>query len=174
MQTEAQAALEKFAPVAREFCEFIDGATTMDRNEFFSLLPIRLARICEAGASLPAVRLASADSEDPEIEFELECASDPAPLKKWSHLQPSLSKIFGEADGYWVLFSSTVDDAPVRGSISDDLADIYLDLQKNLRKLTAGSSPNETCLEAWILFHGHWYRHAIDALKYSIALLNLP
>ena len=146
----------------------------MDRQAFSLALPINLAKICEAGASLPAVHLASTDSEDSEIEFEREGAGGPVSLEKWSHLQPALSSIFGEADGYWMLFDPTIDDAPVRGSISDDLADIYIDLQKSLAKLTAGLNPSETCFEAWVLFHSHWYRHAVNALKYSIALLDLP
>jgi len=78
MQPEAQAALEQFAPVAREFCEFIDNATTMHRQVFLAV-PIKLARICEAGASLPATHLVSQDAEDEdEIAFDVESAVDPS------------------------------------------------------------------------------------------------
>jgi hypothetical protein len=115
MQTEAQAALEKFVPVAREFCEFIDHATTMDREAFSLALPVKLARICEAGASLPAVQLDSKDTED-EVAFDLELLTDPDHLKKYSHLVSILRSIFGHADVYWVLFNPLMNEPAVQGT----------------------------------------------------------
>jgi len=49
-----------------------------------------------------------------------------------------------------------VNEAPVQTTISDDLTDIYLDLQEILAKISAGRDANEICFDAWLAFLANW------------------
>jgi len=139
MSSEAQFAVDKFACAAREFCAFIDEATTVGRQAFLLALPIQLARIFAAGAFLPAVPLVS-DGEDSDSQDVSERQ------EKWPFVVTNLQSLLGKDDAYWSVFDPTAREEPVQGTVSGDLADIYRDLQETLRRISSGADANDICL----------------------------
>jgi hypothetical protein len=77
----------------------------------------------------------------------------------------------GDHDLYSVVFDpSERDSAPVTGSLADDVADIYRDLQDGFAELRAGRSAN--ALWQWKFgFDRHWGKHAGEA---NYALHSFP
>jgi hypothetical protein len=138
----------------------------MERHALILELTIHLARICEAGASLPTVELVTETADEDEREFTDH-------TKKWSILLPRLQSIFGKNDPYW-RFDPTTKEEPVQGTISDDVADIYLDLKEALAQIPSLADANDICFALRLAFRTHSFRHAADALKYSIVLSDLP
>jgi hypothetical protein len=70
---------------------------------------------------------------------------------------------FGEHDFYWMFFDPRDPASTVGGSLSDDLGDIYLDVEEGLRAWDRGDRPEAV----WIWRFGldaHWARHAVTAL----------
>ena len=85
-------------------------------------------------------------------------------------LTNGIGQKLGDFDFYSVVFDPYErDSAPVTGSLADDLADIYRDLQAGFAELRAGRASN--ALREWKFgFDHHWGRHAAEAIY---ALYNL-
>ena len=79
-------------------------------------------------------------------------------------LQRRLGEKLGDIDFYSVVFDPyDFDTTPVTGSLADDLADIYRDLQDGFAALRNGETAN--ALWQWKFgFDSHWGKHAVEAM----------
>jgi len=82
----------------------------------------------------------------------------------WRKLYGSLKEKLGDADSYWMVFDAKKDNEAIRGSLADDIVDIYRDLQEGL-VLKNKACPQSAIWEWRPLFDSHWGYHAMDALK---------
>ena len=141
--TDHLEAIRTFARVARRFCAFVD-ATDQDTHRLRDAREC-LASLIAAGARLPLIE------HPPDVD-----AADVRVPSPWSG--------FGECDIYWKVFDPNVDEAPIAGSLTDDFADIYLDLMRGLLAFDTGNE--EGAGWEWRFhFDHHWGDHAVDALR---------
>ena len=82
----------------------------------------------------------------------------------WS-LSTRLREVFGNLDGYWEVFDPTRKDESVSGSLANDIAEIYFDLQESLKLLRGAAGPSDVYWQWRFDFQGHWGRHATSALR---------
>lgn len=136
-----------FVNQARQFCGFVEKASD------YPLLPRllgarkRLLELYRTGSALPQV-------EPPE---GIDAGPNAEKPKNWVG--------FDKFEFYWEVFDPYVDEAPVVGSLSDDLLDVYFDLRRGL-KLWDKDVPKAAAIWEWRFhFDAHWGDHAIDALR---------
>ncbi len=124
-------------------------------------LSVLLASLCEVAARLPWVKPATG-GEDTKSE------SIAAHTDKWNRLAEILRERFGSLDEYWEVFDPTQREDPVQCFLSNDIAEIYLDLQDALKLLTSGAALEDIYFDWRFEFREHWSRHAADALKVTL------
>jgi uncharacterized protein DUF5063 len=83
-----------------------------------------------------------------------------------------IANLDGEDLFYWKVFDPfDLEDGPLQTTISDDLADIYCDLQEGLVTLRASSLPSDRIIWEWKFgLESHWGRHAVSAMNALHAL----
>lgn len=85
--------------------------------------------------------------------------------ESWKTIYEDLQNRLSERNSYWKVFDPWQDVEPIRGSISDDLADTWRDLKAGLLVLDAGSLANAVA-EWRFSFHYHWGpNHATHVLR---------
>lgn len=147
MTTLEPTSADDFAHLTRDYDAFLhttSGLSLLERREGTAW---HLARLYAAALGLPPVT--PADTQDP---------IDPALI------DPPVD--FGDLDLYWLVFDPTQPDAPVAGSLRDDLLEINHDLQRGLH-LFDQATPQAVTDAVWTWrfdFHTHWGRHALGAL----------
>jgi uncharacterized protein DUF5063 len=111
----------------------------------------------------------------------VEPADDSAPSSRltheeWSALFKALGEHLGPYALYWDVYDPTKlePDDPVAGSLADDLADIYRDLQDGLRDWGHQDvDRRRNALWQWrFSFESHWGAHAVDAIRAIHWFLN--
>ena len=119
-------------------------------------------------------RLASTVAGLPTIDQGNLYESD-AHAKYWKPLYEDLKARLGEYAAYWEVFDPQhpEDDDPVRGSLADDLADIFCDLKKGLTAWSrAGAATRRDIVFTWRLnFEIHWGEHLTGAFRAIHSLL---
>jgi len=163
MTPEERSALERFPLVAQEFCRYVDDIDGIDIQHLIQGLTVHLARLCEVAACLPWVEPATSgiDCHPEEIT---------AHTKEYMRLKNIWKKKLGSADNYWEIFDPTEKEELVEGSLSGDIAEIYLDLKDAISLLTNGTAAEDVYFDWRLTFHSHWSRHAANALKVTLAL----
>lgn len=138
--------IRSFVQAARDFCEFVEQASTVESiGPRLSRGRSVLANIVAAGATLPLS----------------EATTDKVLL--WDGAPPSWPG-FGPHDIYWEVFDPYVDEERVAGSLSDDFLDIYRDLKRGLVAFDNGQQ--QDAVWDWRFhFDYHWGEHAVDALR---------
>lgn len=141
-----------FVDQARQFCAFVDKASEYPLDERLVTARQRLLELYEAGSQLP------------QIEAEaIEHGQKQNRSKEWPG--------FERFDAYWEVFDPYEESQPVAGSLSDDVLDVYGDLQRGLALWDKGGATSNDALRvsaiwAWrFSFEVHWGDHAIDALR---------
>ena len=112
--------LADFRGLAEEYVALIDGVEAGEKllAELASLLP----RLYSSATELPDVRPEGDDEPARESRFE-----------DWQLIGGRLDRLLGDHDLYWAVDpTGTAEQEPTAGSLSDDLADIYLDLNDGL------------------------------------------
>ena len=159
-----QEAVENFPRLAENLCRLMDTQAEYNRAQFFGSMAIQLAHVCAVAAQLPIV--------EPDTEGEDYSQDQVAShSEKQLRLADSLRKKIGDMDTYRTVFDPMSKEEPITCSLSDDLAEIYLDLMDALELHRRSRSINDTYWEWRFDFRSHWARHAADALK--VILFNL-
>lgn len=145
-QPEESEGVRSFVEAARDFCEFVETASTVESvAERLHLGRHCLAKLVAAGAALPLV----------------EATTDKVLL--WDGT-PSDWPCFGPHDLYWEVFDPYTDEDRVAGSLSDDFLEIYRDLKGGLVAFDDGL--HQDAVWEWRFhFDHHWGEHAVDALR---------
>jgi hypothetical protein len=128
-----------FADLTREYCDIVDRAGALGRNEFLELIEPLVARLYASAAELPPVVL---EGEDFEIALEVTLT-----LKQ-------LEALFADRDIFRVVFDPWSNDEPVHSSLAECLAEIYKDLREGLAAFEAGH-PHQAVWE----WHEGWEIH---------------
>lgn len=148
MNTElgADAEVRAFVAAAKDFCEFVDTAFTVENlSERLRMARHCLAKLVAAGSALPLV----------------EATTDE--IVVWDGGPPDWPG-FGPHDLYWEVFDPYVDEERVAGSLSDDFLDIYRDLERGLLAYDEGQQ-HDAVWEWRFHFDHQWGEHAVDALR---------
>lgn len=139
--------LAAFVAEARQFCDFIERASSFALSDRLRGTRLRLLALYEAGCALPHV-------EPPE---GFDAGPNAARPEGW----PGFEKF----ETYWEIFDPYVDGSPVVGSLSDDLLDVYFDVRRGL-DLWKSQAPRAAAIWEWRFhFDTHWGDHAVDALR---------
>jgi hypothetical protein len=86
--------------------------------------------------------------------------------QQWDDLYSILKEKLGNWDLYSHVFDPTRDQEAIKGSLADDIADIYRDLKKGLVCHHSDCKPPDDILCEWrLLFYSHWGDHATSALR---------
>ena len=142
-----------FRSVATRYVALIDEAEDCEQllAGLASLLPV----LYSTAVGLPDVEPETDDGPVPESRFE-----------DWQLVRGRLDRLLGDGDLYWAIDpSGTGEQQPAAGSLSDDLADIYLDVNEGLALLAAGGSEVDAVWEWRFSFWSHWGTHAADAIR---------
>ena len=141
-----------FGSLAAAFCELVKSSETVGLGELVNRATELIVGLYDAAMRLP-------QSEPSEQD-----APQPVTRDDWQTLFKRLSFQLGEINDYSFVFDPyELNAAPVIGSLADDFADIYSDLQIGLVLHTAGAS--DDAIWQWRFgFENHWGRHAAHAL----------
>jgi hypothetical protein len=127
---------------------------------------------------LPAVEFGEDDDEGDEVE-DAEKLKSQVQAKvqigqvEWNHLYNALKEKLGDWNLYWQVFDPTKVSEAIRGSLADDIADIYRDLKDGINLQENDKVlPRDIIFEWRIGFYSHWGRHAINALGTIHCLLE--
>jgi hypothetical protein len=154
MPNENAELADRFGEVAGRFCSLVDSSKNCNRNEFASQIYQILPKLIDQAIGLPDVK--SSGNHEAKVRQKVE---------EWGWLYKSLKERFGEWDLYRQVFDPTRDSEAIRGSLADDIADIYRDLKEGLvLKETCRSGPEDLIWQWRLSFYSHWGKHAIDAL----------
>jgi hypothetical protein len=76
-----------------------------------------------------------------------------------------LKEKLGTSGIYWEIFDSTTFSEPIKGSLADDISDIYFDLKESVYLADRNARPEDTLWEMRFSFSSHWGRHLTSALR---------
>ena len=168
MSTSAEnaEAANRFGSVAQRFCSVVDSAPNLNRTELLVQVYRILPQLINEAVDLPNVEFS--DDEGQEEEQRKSQARVQARLSQaqWAKLYAFLREKLGDWDLYWQVFDPIKDNEAIRGSLADDIADIYRDLKAGLvLSAVQQTLPEDNIWEWRLLFYSHWGKHAIDALR---------
>ena len=154
-------AVKSFPIVAGEFCQLIENHEGYTRKHMVDNVLMLLSRLWAIGAQLPDLEPATEGHDFTQEEVKRhseEC------VKHYTALRTKLADL----DTYWSVFDPTEQEQSAPGSLSADLAEIYLDLRDSIGLLSSGQHINDVYWEWKFDFREHWARHAVEALKVAI------
>jgi hypothetical protein len=146
---------QDFVSFVRQYEALIDGAAQARPYDLLASCARLLPRIYAAGLDLPDLYA------DRDIE-ETSLVSSP---------MSALLTLLGAVDRYFEVFDPVYDREAIAASLSDDLADIYLDLVRPLRQFDAGLQ-SEAVWQWRFNVRGHCGDHIVDALRAIHRLVN--
>ena len=151
-------AFRDFSLVAAEFCNIVDSTSDLDRVELLSRLYVILPRLIYQGTVLPALSVSDNDTGKEIGQTRMKEA-------EWGRLYERLKKKLEDWNLYWQVFDPTKDSEAIRGSLADDIADIYRDVKEGLYLHDLDSALQQDAIFRWrVLYYSHWGQHAINAL----------
>jgi hypothetical protein len=161
-------AVDGFRVVAAEFIRLMETHEKYAMPALVHATHSLLARLYLAGLLLP-VKPESAFDEDPDEPTTARHSSNrPGPHQsRWRPLFRELSTKFGPAwNSYQEVFDPYANppEAPVTGSLADDLSDIYCDLKRGEDYWASGEF--DAAVWEWQFgFESHWSEHTTGALR---------
>ncbi len=162
--SDIHTAFREFSLVAAEFCDVVDSASALNRVALLSRLYEILPRLICQGTRLPDFSVSDNDTDK---------GIGPTRMKEaeWGRLYESLKEKLEDWDLYWQVFDPTKDSEAIRGSLADDIADIYRDVNEGLDFHDPQLALQQDAIFGWrVLYYSHWGQHAINAL-YTIHFL---
>lgn len=142
-------AVERFAEVARRYCEWAEGEFGQGQHE------MQRARLLLAELHLAALRLPYLESADDAEAVHL-------PHEEWSHFFGKFGDL--PLNGYWDVFNPLEEAGPIFNSLADDLADIYRDVKAGLALFDEGHFSGANW-EWRFNFQIHWGQHLVGAQR---------
>jgi hypothetical protein len=165
-------AVEAFLTLARRYCETVETREPDDPVSFLRNVQPLLAGLCHAALLLPGL-----DEIDlPNGGEGLDTRDDAHGLiDRWRPLMQGLIDDLGADADYWEMFDPYELAHPLQGSLADDLADVFIDLDEGLRRWDgADFALRRAIVWEWrFSYENHWGRHATSALRAIHALLYL-
>lgn len=154
-------AFEEFVEVGKAFCSLVESPLKITREKFLEDLYWILPRLIAAG-----IDLRSGEPDSGQL------VSDRVHVEEWSSLHSALQEKLAPTTIYWTVFNPLQEEAPVAGTLADDIADIYRDVKPGLVALELGISRRDIEWEWRFTFEFHRGKHAIEALMVIHQLMN--
>lgn len=166
MQSESKVIFERnsveFVTVAAQYCQFLENAEGMERDEFvdtiLKILPLLYVK---------ALLLSEMELMDEEDEMLETCVTE----ESYSMMNANLADIMGDRDDYLDVFVEDMkySDQPVTRYISEGLSDIYQDIKDFVFVFRQGVNRNmhnalATCQENFKLYWGQKLVNTLRAL----------
>lgn len=166
MQSESKVIFERnsveFVTVAAQYCQFLENAEGMGRDEFvdtiLKILPLLYVK---------ALLLSEMELMDEEDEMLETCVTE----ESYSMMNANLADIMGDRDDYLDVFVEDMkySDQPVTRYISEGLSDIYQDIKDFVFIFRQGVNRNmhnalATCQENFKLYWGQKLVNTLRAL----------
>jgi hypothetical protein len=148
---------KRFSTVATEFCDAVDSASEVGKVELLSRIYKLLPRLIQEGIALPSLSLSESDTRKEIRKTRMNDA-------EWGQLYEFLKEKLGDWNLYWQVFDPTTDSEAIRGSLADDIADIYRDVEEGLGYHDPDLAMQTDITFGWrIGYYSHWGKHAMDA-----------
>ena len=149
-------AFTDFYKSATDFCGFMESELKNTANEFLQTSRIHLIGLYEAALQLPAVDL--------EITVEYEYAFNNLEFER---VLSCIVERLGTSRYYWHIFnpSREEDTKPVCGDLSDDLGDMYKDLNRAILLFNKPDAKENALWQFKFDFDNHWGDHCMNALN---------
>lgn len=166
MRSESKVIFERnsveFVTVAAQYCQFLENAEGMERDEFvdtiLKILPLLYVK---------ALLLSEMELMDEEDEMLETCVTE----ESYSMMNANLADIMGDRDDYLDVFVEDMkySDQPVTRYISEGLSDIYQDIKDFVFIFRQGVNRNmhnalATCQENFKLYWGQKLVNTLRAL----------
>jgi Domain of unknown function (DUF5063) len=151
-------AVNRFPYAAEQFCQLLENQGDLPRKQFVDNLLAHLSNLLFIGAHLPDVSptTGGADFLNEDVErHSKECAQ----------LSNILKIKLGNLDAYWSVFDPTEPQKSAPNSLSQDLAEICMDLRDAIELAKSGEPTADVYWQWRFDFREHWARHAVEALK---------
>lgn len=146
----------EFLAVAQKYCLFIEEIEKYDKEKIFDYLHKALPLLYVRGSVLPGI-------EVDDFSFNEKYVTE----EQWQNTFNELREKFGSSDEFWYIENDNPLNDLVKGSLADQLADIYQDLkdftllyQKQLR-----DAKKVAVWEIRELFKAHWGFRVVNVLK---------
>ena len=156
--TASQHLALEFADTARRYCSLIDAHSAHSAEDLLRQLGTLLPELLYRGASL---HMDDREADLPPV--------DPNRHAAWETLSDSLNAHLGDFDLYWEVFDpvNRDEDDPISATLSDGLADIYLDLVSgHAFAETPDTHISVSTVANWrFQYEAHWGQHAASALR---------
>ncbi|MFA6305064.1 MAG: DUF5063 domain-containing protein [Patescibacteria group bacterium] len=153
-------AINQFALIAKEYCNFIENHKFKKNKSVYKLIDI-LIKLYSSALKLPKVKT----GKNHHI-------LDHVNQKMYTKITKKLFKEFTDFKFYWLIFNpliedKNIDDEVVKAGVYDDLADIYRDVKNGLIEYQENSLENITdAVWHWRFhFYTHWGDHLVSLLK---------
>nr|NQU94040.1 DUF5063 domain-containing protein [Bacteroidota bacterium] len=146
----------EFLAVAQKYCLFIEEIDKYEKKQIFDYLHKALPLLYLRGSVLPVIEVEDFSSNEKYLTEE-----------QWQTVFNEVREIIGKEDEYWFLENDNPLNEPVKGSLADNLTDIYQDMkdfvllyQKPLR-----DAKKVAVWEIADLFKSHWGFRVVNVLK---------
>ena len=153
-----------FIALANEYCNAVENATAMERDDFIAAMLRLLPRIY-----ISATDIANILAGDPDTYIQESLTED-----YYDAMRRSLESVFGEDDTYLDTFEEEMkySDTPIAASISEQLADIFQVMYNYLEVVRDAPDSLITDATAGIRqdFEQYWSRQLCNALRAINAL----
>jgi len=146
----------EFLSIAQKYCLFVEKIDEREKKDIFDALSKALPLIYVKGVLLPEI-----DVEDFSLNEKYVTA------EQWQDIFNDLRAAFGEDDEYWFIENDNPVNDPVKGSLADNLTDIYQDM-KDFVLLYQNPMRDAKKIAVWEirkLFFSHYGFRIVNVLK---------
>lgn len=153
MNAELDSIRDEFNLLAIQYLALFASPPT-ERIAWLRRVETAIADLYAAGLRLPLTEPSNQDAPTMPIEDSRRLAID------------IFERLGGDSFPYSIVFHPRdLDEAPVVGTLVDDLGSIYEDLTEGTALLAAGGSAEDVIWTWNFNFQSHWSRHAVGALQ---------
>jgi len=157
-------AIDEFAEIAKEYCQLIEKHPSMKAAPFVVAIESLLPSLYLRALALPSVEPSATERKSA------------AEAGQWNQLYKGLKGLLKDYDLYYTVFDPAdgEDHESITATLSDDLADIYRDLQDGFAYWLSNSTTGraDAAWEWKYGFESHWGRHLTKAIAVVFSLIH--
>jgi DNA-directed RNA polymerase subunit F len=157
LKLEEHNAVESFQLLAREYCRVVASLDERKASELLTEIASILGKLYSVALLLPDIFPSTNRNQLSKRKLAQH-------TKRYKHLNDLLAAKLATANSYWKVFDPPDKKSLVSTTLSDDLADICLDLEDGLALRRSGVPRNDFLWQWRFDFRAHWGRHAVSAL----------
>jgi Domain of unknown function (DUF5063) len=152
----------EFLETAQDFVALVDGVARWRRADRFMAEVYRLtANLLALALALPEPSIADDDFDNAEVIPE---HNRPGP-DQWRKKHDVLKRLLGDRNVFWEVFDPRTEEAPISGSLSDAIAEIWSHLKSGLEHIDDGRSLDGVVWAWRWTFWSIWGHHLTDVMR---------